>query len=205
MSGYKLKPPDQEEYKHSEDIFKKIDSKALVCVWKEIEDSFFSKCECCYTAVVAISTLDNMRSYLKRIPGGCPGTKNSKLAVQVKDEPSFEEEMVRVWEEFEDCSRGGDNTDALISNFKSCYTAVVATSQFSFKEEIVRVWEGFEDCSRGYASNHISIPNFEGCYTAVVATSQSSNIPAEIRAFRVLKRSGVSEEQRMLVLAMLNT
>ena len=162
MNGYKVKPPDQEEYKHSDDIYEKrllvwehltpapeekirksvvfifpinnrnlprdlcdkffeqIKSNALVCVWKEFEDSFFSKCECCYTAVVAISTLDNMRSYLKRIPGGCPGTKNSKLAVQVKDEPSFEEEMVRVWEEFEDCSRGGDNTDALISNFKSC-------------------------------------------------------------------------------------
>ena len=37
-----------------------------------------------------------------------------------------------------------------------------------------------------------------------MATSQSSTIPAEKRAFMVLKRLGATEEQRMLVLAKLN-
>ena len=138
MYGYKIKPPDQEEYKHSQDIYDKIDSNALVCVWEEPEDSFFSKCDCCYKAVVATSVSDNMCSYLKQILGGCPGIKNLS-------------KRFCVWEESEDCSKGVDSIDTLMSNLGSCYTAVMATSQPSFEEEKVRMWEKFEDCSRGNA------------------------------------------------------
>ena len=69
--------------------------------------------------------------------------------------------------------------------------------------KMVRVWEEFEDCKRGSDKIDVFLSNFERCYNAVVATSPTSKIPAEIRAFMVLKRSGASAEQRMLVLAKL--
>ena len=70
--------------------------------------------------------------------------------------------------------------------------------------KVVKVWEEFEDCKRGNDEIEVFLSNFEGCYNAVVATSPTSKIPAEIRAFMVLKRSGASAEQRMLVLVKLN-
>ena len=70
--------------------------------------------------------------------------------------------------------------------------------------KMVRVWEEFENCSRGSETIDSFLSNFELCYSAVIATSQSSAIPAEKRAFMVLKRLGATEEQRMLVLAKLN-
>ena len=70
--------------------------------------------------------------------------------------------------------------------------------------KMVRVWEEFEGCSRGSDSIDIFLSNFERCYNAVVASSKSSKIPKEILAFMALRRSGASEEQRMLVLAKLD-
>ena len=79
------------------------DLSKMVRVWEEFEDcsrysdtidSFFSKCERCYNALVATSVFDNMCSYLELILGGCPGTKNSKVAGQVKVQASSEEESV---------------------------------------------------------------------------------------------------------------
>ena len=195
MLGYKVKPPDQEECKYS-DVYKKrvmamlgsVYGKSLMIVQKDFDTmySFLSNFECCYNAVVATSissktiaeisafVFDDMCGYQKLILGSCPGIKISKLVGQVKDESSFEEEMVRVWEEFEDCSIGGDSIDAFISKFKRCYTAVVVTSQPSFEEETVCMWEEFEDFSRGGDSIDTLITNFVRCYTAVVATSQLS-------------------------------
>ena len=56
--------------------------------------------------------------------------------------------------------------------------------------KMVRVWEEFEDCKRGSDKIDVFLSNFERCYNAVVATSPTSKIPAEIRAFMVLKSSG---------------
>ena len=64
--------------------------------------------------------------------------------------------------------------------------------------------EEFEECARGSDSIDIFLSNFERCYNAVVASSKSSKIPQEILAFMALRRSGASEDQRMLVLAKLN-
>ena len=113
---------------------------------------------------------DNMCSYLKQILGGCPGIKNLS-------------KRFCVWEESEDCSKGVDSIDTLMSNLGSCYIAVMATSQPSFEEEKVRMWEKFEDCSRGEAGIDAFISNLKSCYTAVVATSKSSKIIVEIGAF----------------------
>ena len=70
--------------------------------------------------------------------------------------------------------------------------------------KMVRVWEVFEECSRRSDSIDIFLSNFERCYNAVVASSKSSIIPKEILAFMALRRSGASEDQRMLVLANLS-
>ena len=70
--------------------------------------------------------------------------------------------------------------------------------------KMVRVWEEFEACSRGSDTIDVFLSNFERSYNAVVAASPSSVIPPEIRAFMVLKRSGATREQRMLVLAKLD-
>ena len=70
-------------------------------------------------------------------------------------------------------------------------------------DKMVRVWNEFENCRRGDKSVEF-LHSFERCYNAVMATSSSARIPAEIRAFMVLKRAGVSYTQRMLVLSKLN-
>ena len=70
--------------------------------------------------------------------------------------------------------------------------------------KMVRVWEEFEECARGSDPIDDFLSKFERSYNAVVASSKTSKIPKEILAFMVLKRSGASQEQRMLVLAKLN-
>ena len=70
--------------------------------------------------------------------------------------------------------------------------------------KMVRVWEEFEECARGSDPIDVFLSKFERSYNAVVASSKTSKIPEEILAFMVLKRSGASQEQRMLVLAKLN-
>ena len=45
------------------------------------------------------------------------------------------------------------------------------------------------------------LDRFDRCYHLVTAISTSANIPAEIRAFMVLKRACVTDTQRMLILS----
>ena len=71
-------------------------------------------------------------------------------------------------------------------------------------DKMVRVWDEFENCRRGDTSVVQFLDSFERCYNAVMAISQSARIPAEIRAFMVLKRAGVNDTQRMLVLSKLD-
>ena len=71
-------------------------------------------------------------------------------------------------------------------------------------DKMVRVWDEFESCRRGDKSVVDFLDSFERCYNAVMAISASARIPAEIRAFMVLKRAGVNDTQRMLVLSKLN-
>ena len=71
-------------------------------------------------------------------------------------------------------------------------------------DKMVRVWDEFENCRRGDKSVVDFLDSFERCYNAVMAISTSARIPAEIRAFMVLKRAGVNDTQRMLVLSKLN-
>ena len=151
MFGYKVKPPDQEECKYS-DVYKKrvmailwsVYGKSLMIVQKDFDTmySFLSNFECCYNAVVATSissktiaeisafVFDDMCGYQKLILGSCPGIKISKLVGQVKDESSFEEETVCMWEEFEDCSRYSDTIDSFFSKCECCYNALVASGNF---------------------------------------------------------------------------
>ena len=69
----------------------------------------------------------------------------------------------------------------------------------------VKVWDELEECKRrpGEAIDDF-IDRFERCYMMVTANSSSANIPAEIRAFMVLKRACVSDTQRMLILSKMN-
>ena len=71
-------------------------------------------------------------------------------------------------------------------------------------DKLVRVWDEFEDCKRGGATIDEFLSNFDRAYNAVTCTSKSATIPSEIRAFMVLKRSGATESQRMMVLSRLN-
>ena len=71
-------------------------------------------------------------------------------------------------------------------------------------DKMVRVWDEFENCRKGDKSVVDFLDSFERCYNAVMAISQSARIPAEIRAFMVLKRAGVNDTQRMLVLSKLD-
>ena len=69
----------------------------------------------------------------------------------------------------------------------------------------VRVWNELEDCKQ--KSGEIIedfLSRFERCYTMVTANSTTANIPAENRAFMVLKRASVSDTQRMLILSKMN-
>ena len=163
MAGYKVTPPDLEDCK-SFDTYKK-----RLLVWEATTPAPEEK-----RGAIIASTLPNTSrrwpkdlqdKFFEQMDGEALVLKNGlKLVKEFLEKELAEDDlckMVRVWEEFEDCSRGNDSIDTYISSF-------------------------------------------ERCYTAVVATSPSSQIPAEIRAFMVLKRSGASEEQRMLVLAKLN-
>jgi transposase InsO family protein len=163
MAGYKVTPPDLEDCK-SFDTYKK-----RLLVWEATTPAPEEK-----RGAIIASTLPNTSrrwpkdlqdKFFEQVDGEALVLKNGlKLVKEFLEKELAEDDlckMVRVWEEFEDCSRGNDSIDTYISSF-------------------------------------------ERCYTAVVATSPSSQIPAEIRAFMVLKRSGASEEQRMLVLAKLN-
>ena len=71
-------------------------------------------------------------------------------------------------------------------------------------DKLVRVWDEFEDCKRGTSSIDEFLSNFDRAYNAVTCTSLSAKIPSEIRAFMVLKRSGATGNQRMMVLSRLN-
>ena len=71
-------------------------------------------------------------------------------------------------------------------------------------DKMVRSWDEFENCRRGDKSVIDFLDSFDRCYKAVMAISASARIPAEIRAFMVLKRAGVNDNQRMLVLSKLN-
>ena len=67
--------------------------------------------------------------------------------------------------------------------------------------KMVRVWNELENCQRSVKTIDEFIDSFERCYTSVTSISKTTNIPAEIRAFMVLKRANVSDTQRMLVLS----
>ena len=60
----------------------------------------------------------------------------------------------------------------------------------------VRVWEELEECKQK-ASETIEefLDRFERCYKMVTASSATANIPEEIRAFMVLKRSNLTKTQ----------
>ena len=69
----------------------------------------------------------------------------------------------------------------------------------------VRYWNELEDCKqRDDEEIESFIDRFERCYTMVTSCSSTASIPAEIRAFMVLKRAKVSDTQRMLVLSKAN-
>ena len=69
----------------------------------------------------------------------------------------------------------------------------------------VKVWDELEECKqRPREAIDDFIDRFERCYMMVTANSSSANIPAEIRAFMVLKRACVSDTQRMLILSKMN-
>ena len=48
------------------------------------------------------------------------------------------------------------------------------------------------------------LDRFDRCYQLVTACSVSANIPAEIRAFMILKRACVSDTHRRLILSKMN-
>ena len=66
----------------------------------------------------------------------------------------------------------------------------------------VRVWNELENCKQKPGESiDVFLDRFERCYRLVTASSTSANIPAEIRAFMVLKRACVTDTQRMLILS----
>ena len=69
----------------------------------------------------------------------------------------------------------------------------------------VRVWNEFEDCKQkpGEVIEEF-LDRFERCYKLVSTSSSGTSIPAETRAFMVLKRACVSDTQRMLILSKLD-
>ena len=71
-------------------------------------------------------------------------------------------------------------------------------------EKLVRVWDEFEDCKRGEATIDEFISDYDRAYNSVTCTSQSATIPSELRAFMLLKRSGATPSQRMMVLSRMN-
>ena len=66
----------------------------------------------------------------------------------------------------------------------------------------VRVWNELEECKKkpGELIDKF-LDRFKRCYKLVTASSYSANIPAEMRAFMVLKGACVSNTQRMLILS----
>ena len=71
-------------------------------------------------------------------------------------------------------------------------------------DKLVSVWNEFEDCKRVGATIDEFLSNYDRAYNAISCTFKSASIPSEIRAFMVLKRSGATESQRMMVLSQLN-
>ena len=62
----------------------------------------------------------------------------------------------------------------------------------------VRYWNELEDCrQRDDEEIEAFIDRFERCYTMVTCCSSTASIPAEIRAFMVLKRAKVSDTLRI--------
>ena len=71
-------------------------------------------------------------------------------------------------------------------------------------DKVVRVWEEFEDCVRGTKNIDAFISDFERAYNNVTVTSSTAVLPEEVRAFMLLRRSGLNSTQRMLVLSQLD-
>ena len=71
-------------------------------------------------------------------------------------------------------------------------------------DKMVRVWEEFEDCRQENKSIDDFVSDFERTYNTVTVVSTTAKLPAEVRAFMLLRRSGVNSTQRMLVLSQLD-
>ena len=70
--------------------------------------------------------------------------------------------------------------------------------------KIVRVWEEFKDCVGRSKRIEVFVLEFERAYNNVTVTSKTAVLPAEVRAFMLLRRSGLNSTQRMLVLSQLD-
>ena len=69
----------------------------------------------------------------------------------------------------------------------------------------VRVWNVLDECKqKPEESIDEFLDRFDRCYQLVTASSLSANIPAEIRAFMILKRVCVSDTHRRLILSKMN-
>ena len=163
MSGYKVTPPDLDECK-SFDTYKK-----RLLVWEHTTPAPEEK----RGAIIASTLPNNSKRWPKDL--------QDKFFEQVDGDKLVTADGLKLVRDFLETELAEEEL-----------------------YKMVRVWEEFEECSRGSDLIDIFLSNFERCYNAVVASSKSSIIPKEILAFMALRRSGASEDQRMLVLANLN-
>ena len=123
MAGYKVTPPDLEDCK-SFDTYKK-----RLLVWEATTPAPEEK-----RGAIIASTLPNTSrrwpkdlqdKFFEQVDGEALVLKNGlKLVKEFLEKELAEDDlckMVRVWEEFEDCSRGNDSIDTYISSFERCY------------------------------------------------------------------------------------
>ena len=65
-------------------------------------------------------------------------------------------------------------------------------------DKSVRRWDKFEDCRRGDKGIEEFILDFERSYNNLISAVSTAVIPAEIQAFMLLKRAGITSTQRTL-------
>ena len=70
-------------------------------------------------------------------------------------------------------------------------------------EKQVRTWFEFENCQRGDKEIEDFISDFDRAYQKA-AKASGSQIPSQVRAFMVLKRSNINQTQQMLVMSKLD-
>ena len=151
---------------------------------KDLQDKFFEQVDGTKLVLVIEGGLEFVKTFLKKELGEADLYKS-----------------VRVWNELKDFYK----SVRVRNELENLYKSVRVWNKLEDLYKSARVWNVLDECKqKPEESIDEFLDRFDRCYQLVTASSVSANIPAEIRAFMILKRACVSDTHKRLILSRMN-